>query len=230
MSQPPDPSMPRDQQPPLESDEDLFNFDELVLDSRKATEEMRKELDEALSQVDHLAQDVLAAIETAPPQAPAVAPPPAVVQHRIEPTPLLSALLAALVVFHLGAAFVSWRSLRSVEDVILDLGHEVVDSTTSLRTSLESEVSAGDAGAPALFGALPEGYRTLELAQQRIERGEHARARRTLNGLLAIVDRIDDPARKDVEARAAFLIAESYRVEALAAHAREPRPAPEEQR
>lgn len=224
----PDPLPPRDARPPQESDEDLFDFDEPFHGAAAGVDGPRA-LDDTLKRVGHAAKDVAATIETRPSTArpvvpaktvvPVAAPTQGIVHHRLKPTPLLSGLIAALVLFHLVAMFVSWRSLRAVETVILDLGKEVVDSTTSLREKIEGEAAAA-ADAPSLFGALPEGYRTLELAQERIARGEFARARRTLNGLLAVIDRVEDPARKDVEARASVLIAESYSAEARVQQAR----------
>ena len=51
-------------------------------------------------------------------------------------------------------------------------------------------------------------------AQRAIERGEFQVAREMLYGLLSIIDRVDDRARYDVEARAAFLIGDAFRFEA----------------
>ena len=231
------PDKPRATPAPQESSEDLFDFDELAGASAKVAAEMKKDLDQALSHVEAAAGDVAKAVASAPakPAAPAPAParvtaPPPMppveapaapasshVLHRLQPTPALIGMLAAVAAINLALVFVAWSSIRSVENTILDLGHEVVDTSRSLRQGALGEVSAQEATDATIFGALPEGYRTLELARQRIDRGEFARARRTLFGLLAIIDRIEPPARGDVEARAQILIADSYRVEAAQA-------------
>jgi hypothetical protein len=229
MTQPPERHPPRDARPPQESDEDLFDFDEPSHGAAKPASERPRGLDDSLERVGKAAKEVASTLESktasvarpvaaAKSVAPIVAPTQGIVHHRLRPTPLLIGLLAVLVAFQLGAMFVSWRSLRAVETVILDLGHEVADSTKSLKESIDGQAAATDA--TNVFGALPEGYRTLELAKERIDRGEFGRARRALHGLLAVVDRIEDPARQDVEARASALIAQSYGAEALVAQAR----------
>jgi len=240
-----EPNTPSDPRPrePAQAAEDLFNFDALAEASPSTAAEMRRELDEALTHVESAKREIVrpasdgaasrrderrdALREPAASSGPASIPDAAraasgartAVQHRLQPTPMLTAMLAGVVVVNAVLVAVAWHSIGSVKDVILDLGHEVVDTTTSLRGRMRDEVVAGDMSAAALFGALPEGVRTLELARERIDRGEFARARRTLSSLLAIVDRIEQPARSDVEARAQFLIAESYRAEAVAAEA-----------
>jgi hypothetical protein len=70
-----------------------------------------------------------------------------------------------------------------------------------------------------LSDAKPEGYRTLELARARLDRGEWERARTMLMSQLAVIDGISEPARSDIEARADFMIAESYRLQAASIHA-----------
>ena len=55
---------------------------------------------------------------------------------------------------------------------------------------------------------------TLELARTEIADGEVMAARKRLHRLLAIADRMEPEVAKDVEARARFLIAESYRSQA----------------
>jgi hypothetical protein len=51
---------------------------------------------------------------------------------------------------------------------------------------------------------------TLELAAQEIQAGEMLSARKRLHRLLAMVDRVEPELRADVEARARYLIADSY--------------------
>lgn len=55
---------------------------------------------------------------------------------------------------------------------------------------------------------------TLELARQEIQSGEVVNARKRLHRLLALADRMDPELKEDVEARARFLVAESYRAQA----------------
>lgn len=60
---------------------------------------------------------------------------------------------------------------------------------------------------------------TLALAAKEIGAGEFMTARKRLNRLLALADRIDATLKADIEARARFLIAESYRAQGLAKEA-----------
>jgi len=57
---------------------------------------------------------------------------------------------------------------------------------------------------------------SLTLAAQEVRSGDFAAARQRLSRLLALADRIDASVRGDIEARARFLIAESYRAQAAA--------------
>lgn len=66
----------------------------------------------------------------------------------------------------------------------------------------------------------PEGalhaHPTLDEAREQISRGEYATARQRVYGLLAIIDRLEDPRRSALEADCQFLIAQSLHLEALA--------------
>jgi hypothetical protein len=240
--------------PPVETDEDLFNFDEL-LGATKQKEALNKELDDVLEAVESARQDVAQSVSKGVvPAAPAPSAKPAAAstpQNAAQPAPLLkhvtpaaapkspadalaasasnaatvvhqkfsmspvaAVMLAGIVLVNVTLMLFAWNSVQSVKQLVLDVSHDVADTTNELRaestrrnrsTALESE---------PVFGALPEGYRTLEIAKQRMERGEHARARRMLYGLLSVVDRIEQPARAEVEAQASFMIADSYRLEA----------------
>ena len=57
---------------------------------------------------------------------------------------------------------------------------------------------------------------TLDEARSQIARGEYAAARQRVYGLLAIIDRLEDPRRSALEADCQYLIAQSLHLEALA--------------
>jgi len=233
-----DPTTPRPKPapaPPVETDEDLFNFDEL-LGAKKQAEALNNELDAVLDAVESakgqvaatVAAPAAAAAPTAAPlpvsaapvaagPAPAVvAPGQTVIHQKLSMSPLAAALLAAVVLVNLVLMFVAWRSVATVKQFVLDVGHDVADTTSELKAESTHRSREAAFESQPVFGALPEGYRTLEIAKERMQRGEHARARRMLYGLLSVIDRIDQPARGEVEAQAGFLIADSYRIEAEA--------------
>lgn len=260
----PDPNKPSDSEPrakpasaaPEETDEDLFNFDEL-LSASKPKESLPKDLEDVLAEVEsakvEVARDVAAAeaasaaqprpapqsevkpVAAQPAAAPRVVPPPikhiearpavvaapapapaTVVHQKLSMSPLAGLLLGAVVLANVTLMVVAWTSVQSVKQLVLDVTHDVADTTSELRSesTRRSELTALES--EPVFGALPEGYRTMEIAKERMKRGEHARARRMLFGLLAVVDRIEQPARSEVEAQAGFLIADSFRLEAQA--------------
>jgi len=129
-------------------------------------------------------------------------------------SPLAAALLAGIVMVNVTLIVVAWTSVQSVKQLVLDVTHDMVDTTSELRAESTRRNERTAFETEPVFGALPEGFRTLEVAKQRMERGEHERARRMLYGLLSVIDRIEQPARSEVEAQAGFLIADSYRIEA----------------
>jgi hypothetical protein len=250
---------------PVETDEDLFNFDEL-LGAKKQKEALNDELDAVLEAVDaakgNVATEVprpaatpaeqaaapsnaakssattpaAAAAQPAPATpAPAPAAKPAskaaaaapvaanaaagvptatVIHQKLSMSPLAAALLAGIVLVNVTLIVVAWTSVQSVKQLVLDVTHDMVDTTSELRAESTRRNERTAFETEPVFGALPEGFRTLEVAKQRMERGEHERARRMLFGLLSVIDRIEQPARSEVEAQAGFLIADSYRIEA----------------
>jgi len=64
--------------------------------------------------------------------------------------------------------------------------------------------------------AVVHSHPALDEARAEITRGEYAAARKRVYGLLAIIDRLDDPRRAELEADCQFLIAQSLHLEALA--------------
>lgn len=241
-----DPTKPRPKPAaaaPVETDEDLFNFDEL-LGAKKQSEALNKELDAVLDAVDAAKVDVAATVAPAPASVAAPAPAPApikpvagpapvapttaatvgptiqqtVVHQKLSISPVAAALLVGVVLVNVTLMIFAWSSVSAVKQLVLDVGHDVADTTTELKSESTHRNREAAFESQPVFGALPEGYRTLEIARERMERGEHARARRMLYGLLSVIDRIDQPARSEVEAQAGFLIADSYRIEADSMH------------
>ena len=233
---------PKQNAPPLKQanadDEDLFNFDAASQGTVETAAAIAADLDIALANVEE-AQAQLAP-EIKPQPAPVatnatvtrrfrrppqeelepltVTPAPPAIAAVVQPTSILSPLAATLlglvVVANVGLVWFAWSSMTSVKDLVVDMGHQVLDTTTQLRaeSSRRNEVLA-DETTPT-FGVQPEGFRTLQLARERIERGEFERARRALYGVLAVIDGIEPPARGELEAQANFLIAESHRLQA----------------
>lgn len=259
-----EPAAPRPkpaQSAPVETDEDLFNFDELLGATKQKTA-LNSELDDVLAAVEgakvEVAKDIPPAgkstpSNSAPAPAPASAPASAssaktaassapkpvaapagrsdaqpagaapttaqpvastVVHQKLSMSPLAALLLGGIVLANVTLMLFAWNSVQSVKQLVLDVTHDVADTTSELRAESSRRNERVAFESEPVFGALPEGYRTLEVARERMQRGEHARARRMLFGLLAVIDRIEPPARSEVEAQAGFLIADSFAMEA----------------
>ncbi len=101
-----------------------------------------------------------------------------------------------------------------------DLRRSAADSASSAQTVQASthvepvpSSSTEHAHSPASPLA-PHEETTLLLARQEIDDGEHVQARKRLYRLLAVADRIDAELRKNIEARAMYLVGDSYRRQA----------------
>ncbi|MBM3991430.1 MAG: hypothetical protein FJ298_10555 [Planctomycetes bacterium] len=200
--------------PPPETDDDLFNFVEIR--QTTAPKPALPKSDPAAVAPSTLAHvDAPAAVApSAAPLAPQAAPTARAERERFSMSPLATALFAAVLVANVALMAFAWNSVNATRDLVLDVAHDVREASADLRNESNQRSAAAARASEPAFGALPEGYRTLELARERVAQGEHVRARRMLHGLLAVIDRVELPAREEIEARAGFLIADSYRLEA----------------
>lgn len=230
------PQKPAVSGPPEESDEDLFNFDELTTASAKpaapapAPAVPQAELDAALGQVQAAKQEVARAIPppVAAQPAPTIRPVATVagdedaaartsvvvVPQRVSFTPLVAALVGGVALLNVALIAFAWHSVNATRQMVLDVASDVREASSDMRSESERRTELAARASEPVFGALPEGFRSLDIARDMITRGEHVRARRLLHGLLAVIDRVQQPARAEIEARAAFLIADSFRLEA----------------
>lgn len=129
--------------------------------------------------------------------------------------------LALIGVSNLALVGLVWRSIDRSDARPAQVAPHVVEEYPRTDERVDREPST-TARLPSAFDVRPEGEETLETARTAIERGDHQRARELLHGLLAVADRLPDHVRLDVEARATFLIAESFRAQADALEAEQP--------
>jgi hypothetical protein len=206
----------------LDDEEDLFNFDELLSETQKAALVLVEELDTAPAASAEPTPAAPAAQSAPPaqalpdPSAPLPTPPPAatIVHQRLSITPVAVLVLAVVVLVNLGLALVSWRSVSSVQELVLGMGNEVIETTQAIRDETSERAQRFESQARPIVSPSSEGAATLEQARRWFDQGEFRRARQSLYGLLAVIDRVDAAVRPDLEARARFLIADSYRFEA----------------
>jgi len=199
--------------PPPETNDDLFNFVEI---HQQAAPKPALPASAPTSAAPSTLAQVDAPSTAAPLPAAAAqpAPAPSSERARFSMSPLATALFAAVLVANVALMAFAWNSVSATRDLVLDVAHDVREASADLRNESNQRSAAAARASEPAFGALPEGFRTLELARERIAQGEHARARRMLHGLLAVIDRVEPPAREEIEAQAGFLIADSFRLEA----------------
>jgi hypothetical protein len=116
-------------------------------------------------------------------------------------------------------------ALNSVLAVVMLRSHTVSPERASELAAPEAHENAALAAPPGPPTARPlpdpeahtgtQSHPALDAAREEITRGEYAAARKRVYGLLAIIDRLDDPRRAELEADCQFLIAQSLHLEAL---------------
>jgi hypothetical protein len=147
--------------------------------------------------------------------------------------PVVVPLLLVMASANLILVGLTWQSLRR-PPAAAPLSHA---SATAAPGGAEhgAAAAAADGHGGALPGELPRrlgsrdnAHAILADAERTLAAGEFVEARRALYALLAVLDRLELGERADVEARAGYLIAETYRRQAqsLGPAGGEPGPAP----
>jgi DNA polymerase III subunit gamma/tau len=216
---------------PLDVNDDLFDFDELLRDAELFAEPAPREAALQPQAAPPPALPVVAAPEAThrpPRRPPPLAPRPVVVPA---PEPVAAAAVVApeasapaqfrvgrgLVLTLCGAAALNlavlalvFQALGSVRGMVSEVGGRESNPPTE-QSSLQHAPShaVGNENAPPA-----EGETALARAAELLGSGEHQRARETLYALLAVSDRLPATSRADVEARARLLIADAWRLEA----------------
>lgn len=126
-------------------------------------------------------------------------------------SPRTQLVLAAMVALNLLLVGLSWRSQDSTRELIQSLG---VDRSPGATSPEVVDQPRAEKRGFTHIEPRAEGYETLEEAARAMERGEFQLAREMLFGLLAVIDRVEDSARYDVEARASFMVGDTFRLEA----------------
>jgi hypothetical protein len=158
------------------------------------------------------------AVAAGAPQPTAALPAPATstVLQRITLSPGLIAVLVLFALLNLGLVAVVVRAFTSVQSTVVDVGHQVVQSSEAVREEASALVSDHRQSALPVVSDRPEGLTAIERARAQFELGAWESGRQTLFALLAVIDRVPSEVRGNVEARARFLLADSWRLEAEA--------------
>ncbi len=224
----------------LDDGDDLFDFDELVENAGEIVEELTSEQVVALDESPEVVRELLVeempsstpGAQPVPAQEAAPTPPPAEAYAPGQPglpvatarRPRLAFGVAALVVTmiaNLALVGLTWKSLDTTRALVERAPAPSSDATPRETVSeAPADVAPTDAGSLLVKNTPPAedppaaAYAVLFEAETSIDAGDFRRGRRTLFGLLAVIDRVTAPERADVEAKAGFLVAESYRLEA----------------
>jgi hypothetical protein len=133
------------------------------------------------------------------------------------------AVLALLLVANVLTLVAGWKSQADVGSLLQRIGGRAAGNLETMRQQAIEEARHSEASSP-MQGQRAEGYETLDLAQRAIDEGDFSLARRELFALQNVGDRLDVPVRDDVLARAAFMIADAYRLQAESLVPQEQRP------
>jgi hypothetical protein len=125
-------------------------------------------------------------------------------------------VLMSIATLNVMVAVVALRSAATMRDSVLDVERRMAETASEMRSlstdqgreilQLRKPLVAPNAG----------DHPTFERAREEIEDGDFAGARQRLYSLLSVVDRLEDSQRREVEARAQFLLAEATHLEAVA--------------
>jgi hypothetical protein len=140
-------------------------------------------------------------------------------RRRAALPPVVVPLLVVMAIANLALVGLTWKALRREAPPSAPAGH-AADEGHGHPSSPEGEAEGGEQHADEmprlahLAGTRDEAWAALDDAERTLDAGEFVAARRELYGLLTVLDRVELSERPDVEARAGFLIAESYRLQA----------------
>lgn len=123
-------------------------------------------------------------------------------------------LLAAVGLPNLIAVALLWKSLGDVAHRLDSVGDRFSETAEVLREETARRVDSILTWRSPGVSTEPEALAVLEQAERELEAGGFEHARERLYSLLAVIDRIDPALRDDAEARARFLVAESWRRQA----------------
>jgi hypothetical protein len=135
--------------------------------------------------------------------------------------PVVVPLLLVVAIANMALVGLTWKSLGREERPSASAEHTTegpAQGTGEPETHPAQGERHGEAlgrGLPHLSASRDEAWAALDDAERTLAAGEFVAARRALYGLLTVLDRGELAERPDIEARAGFLIAESYRLQAL---------------
>lgn len=143
--------------------------------------------------------------------------------------PIVVPLLLVMAAANLALVGLTWRSMGPADGPALpalvalpSAEEQAGELDPALRTEADQAAGRGTGPrgftrtVPALASSRDDAWAILDEAQRALDAGEFVPARRTLYAMLTVIDRVEAAERPDLESRAAYLVAESYRLQAAA--------------
>ncbi|MEW6073138.1 MAG: hypothetical protein AB1726_11190 [Planctomycetota bacterium] len=171
--------------------------------------------------------------ETSPPgreapaaAAPAAPPGPAGRRAPVSAPPVAAAAVSGGVPRSMIAIFVALTSINALLAIVVlavagSMSSGVHEMTTGVKSTVDefanramTELGTHRESVTPVTPTDPANHEAFDAALAEIATGRHAEARRILYALLAVVDRMDPVAREKIEARANYMIAHAYQMEA----------------
>jgi hypothetical protein len=220
---------------PLDLDEDLFDFDELLRDAElyaKSGAPPSELAPEPAPPPPALPAPAAEATHRPPRRPPPVAPRPAPVPvaapARVEVAELADTQTHVPQQFRLGRGLaLTLCGAAAINLAVLALVFQALGTVRGMVSEVGKTAPSAESGAQPHGSALglgrvgesesappAEGESALARAAELLANGEHQRAREALYALLAVSDRLPADSRAGVEARARILVADAWRLEA----------------
>lgn len=119
--------------------------------------------------------------------------------------------VALLTLVNAGVVTFSWMANNNLQDSVEKIGNQVLRTARDIQNETIQQAQAMESLVGPVAASDPASYRTFDRVAEDFEDGEFSSARKRLYALLSVTDRLGDDVREDTEARARFLIADSYR-------------------
>lgn len=214
--------------PPISQSDDLFDFDDLVDSPSAPSDEEVAALDDLLSDLpdlDETPKELQSPLNSSDkPESSSVvadlvndaAADEANVLVRSARSPMTLIGIAVLAAVNLALIGVTWKSNKNLRQEVQQVAGDFMRQAEDFNEKTDSQINRIKMVSGPIVSDDPGQQQTFANVLEDFERGDYPLARRRLYSLLSIIDRLEPDARKDVESRARFFLADSLRLQALA--------------
>jgi len=126
-------------------------------------------------------------------------------------------VLLAMTLLNVSIALVTFSSASGMRADLEAASREMSEAALEIRDRVDEQADAVKQQFSPVVAPTLDDNPTFDRAEAEIQVGEYGQARRRIYALLAVIDRQPSSLREELEARASFLLARSYHLEAVAA-------------